>query len=249
MSSSLSGHSGSVPNGNLTGSSNFGALASVPARSRKIIVREVRQKLKAVLEILSRTVETARAIFIGDTSHPLMSAVLEHIQADSPQAAFDLSPELRLTSSTLLSTLPSSNHFLLLPSNVRLYKPYVDSGSLSTAETTKQLAFKLNEWFQKSLRQVQQALESWFADLTSVREVWKLRKWASAWISSTEALLAEEKALLYSSLDDTCRQRATSVWKSALASIAADFREQLQKSLRSLESSSFGLCLKDRLCA
>ena len=144
------------------------ALAEVPAnapngghssqdgtsvRSRKIVIRGVRQKLKAVLEVVSRTLGTSRAIFVGSPGEPisLMQGVLEFIHSDTLQSSSHLPADLRLTSQSLLSTLPSSNHFLLLPSNVRLYKPYVDEGSLAAPDTAEQFVRKLEEWFQKAL--------------------------------------------------------------------------------------------------
>ena len=174
-----------------------------------------------------------------------MQDVLQFLHSDAPQSASSHLPaDLRLTSQSLLSSLPSSNHFLLLPSNVRLYKPFVDEGSLSAPNTADQFLQKLDQWFQKALTQVQKTLTTWFADLTSVREVWKIRQWASAWLRATEGLLPAERTALSKSLDTVCHERAAAVWKLALTSMATEFSDRLEDSLSRLASSQYGVsCL------
>lgn len=241
LSSALHEQLESVPNG-IAGGASRPKSPNASLRSRKVVVREVRQRLKVVLEVVSRTLGIARTIFIGvDGESPsLMQQVLDHIQTDDPQSAAKLPTELRMTSQSLLSSLPSSNHFLLLPSNVRLYKPYVDGASLATPDSTGQLLVKMDDWSQKAMQQVQQALESWFVDLQTIREVWQIRKWSLSWIRIAGGLQTQERTQLKTILDDICKKRATSMWKSALDSVAASFRVRLEESLSQLESSDFG---------
>lgn len=170
-----------------------------------------------------------------------MQEVLEHIQADVPKSSPDLPPELALTSQTLLSSLPSSNHFLLLPSNVRSYKPYVDGSSLSTSGPSGPFRRKIDDWFQNALQQARHALEIWFADLRSIHDVWKIRKWAMTWIYAAAGLQAQERTALSAALDAACQQRATSVWKAALSSAATVFRERMAASLSELKAGDFGM--------
>ena len=190
---------------------------------------------------MSRTLGTARTIFGGtpDGGPSLMQEVLEYIQAEIPQQTSSLPTELRLTSQTLLSSLPSSNHFLLLPSNVRFYKPYVD-GDFITASGTGPFLQKLDVWFQKALLQVQGAIAAWFADLHSVHDVWKIRRWASTWIRAAPGLQEQERTAFTVALDIACQQRATSVWKAALSSASVAFRDRLESSLTALKPDDFG---------
>ncbi|KAJ3555319.1 hypothetical protein NM688_g2642 [Phlebia brevispora] len=212
---------------------------SGPLRSRKVVIRDVRQKLKAVLEVVSRTLGTARTIFIEIPGKPssLMRDVLDHIQADDTPTATDLPVELRITTQSLLSTLPSANHFLLLPPNVRSYRPYVDGNSLSIPAASGQFQQRLGEWFLKALEQVQQALETWFADLQSIREVWQVRKWVGAWIQRADGFHEQERIRIVTVLDSICKQRAIAVWKAGLDSTVTTFRTRLESSLSQLRSS------------
>lgn len=237
----LSDASDSLSNGSTATSSKFGANG-VPSRSRKVVVREVRQKLKAVLDVVSRTLSTARTIFIeiqGNHSS-LMGDVLEHIQTDDSHTVADLPADLRLTTQSLLSSLPSANHFLLLPVNIRTYKPYVDGVSLSSQDISTQLNRRLDDWFQKALQQVQHALKNWFADLQSIREIWQVRKWFDTWISNADGLREQERVRLGGVLDAACKQRAIAVWNASLDATVTAFTTRLETCLSQLDTSDVG---------
>lgn len=82
------------------------------SKTRKVVIREVRQKLKAVLDVLVKTMGTSRMIFLqqaGGESLPLMAGVLRYVQGEDDAVEQTLPPEVRLSSQTLLSSLPASD--------------------------------------------------------------------------------------------------------------------------------------------
>ena len=203
-------------------------------RSKKAIVRDVRQKLKAVLIIVSRTIGAARTVFVARIDEPpLMRRVLAHIQFPTPSTAEALPSEVRLTSQTLLSTLPSSNHFLLLPPAIKSYKPYVDLESLSSHKEPR-FSAGLTEWFENAMGHVQSSITTWLSELTTIRELWELRGWCRKWLDADRGLETSERASIIGLVDLICRQRAIELWKTALSSIEAAFRDRLESALSTL---------------
>jgi conserved oligomeric Golgi complex subunit 1 len=205
---------------------------------RRIPIREVKQATQTALDAISRTVKVARSIFQDDSSQrSMIGIVLEYIQSDSPDpSAYSktLPSELQLTTQTLLMTLPSSTHFLLLPPNLRFYKPYVDLASSSSFVPQAQFAQKLDEWFLKSTKNLQTAVQRWFSDLQSVKEVWNIRSSIWKWISSSSGLGAQETARLKSIFDDVCHKRVIGIWKLALVDAEKAFRDQLSSAASGL---------------
>lgn len=210
------------------------------AKKPKSAVLEVRRKLKMVLDIVCKTLCASRAVLLQgpEGQDPLMLRVLKHIQDEDPGLEAELPPELRLTSQSLLSTLPSSNHFLLLPFSVRAYKPYVEEASLSPPEKQAQIARKLGDWSRTALQNIQTAMTSWFSELNSIRELWQLRAWCRRWLEKSQGLEDDERVLIHSSVDSICRQKALELWKTALDSAKNAFREKLEAALASLGQSS-----------
>lgn len=201
-------------------------------RSRKAVVRDIRQRLKSILEIVTSTLGISRAIFLRKSGGPpLMCEALDYIQANEPSSSTSLPNPLRLSSQSLLSTLPSSSHFLLLPLNIRSYKPFVDGRPLLSSATQTQLEQKLSEWFQKALLSVQHVVQAWFSELTSVQEIWEMRTWTRTWLQKNGGVEAEETSRITTVLDTICHQQATTVWGSAIFATNSAFRECLSASL------------------
>ncbi|KAI0706115.1 hypothetical protein BC835DRAFT_1260582 [Cytidiella melzeri] len=209
-------------------------------KSRRVIIREVKQKLKAALEIVVRTMGISRRIFIpqSDGNSPLMNQVLHHVQNNDTISAKTLPAEVRLTSQTLLTTLPSSNHFLLLPPSIKWYKPYIDGSPLLASAQGAQFKQKLDDWFEKAMQNIRTAMELWFAELSTIRDLWELRRWCQAWLQSAEGLDARETGEFRTVLDSVCRQLAVMIWKSALKLSEVAFREHLDSALETIGNSS-----------
>ncbi|KDQ63279.1 hypothetical protein JAAARDRAFT_188871 [Jaapia argillacea MUCL 33604] len=213
--------------------------ASKPA---KAVVRDVRQKMRTVLEAVSGTVTTARDVFQAqDNGKPsLISCVLGHIQSDprSPSGVEILPTELFLTTQHLLSSLPSSTHFLSLPPNIKSYKPYVDLSSPSSTMNQAHLNHSLGKWFQKALEHYQTVMEAWMADLHTIREVWKVRIWLRKWLDGSSGLDRLENGQMKSACDAVCLKRITALWKASFGKAQEDFRERLATALATLKGSS-----------
>lgn len=135
--------------------------------------------------------------------------------------------ELALSTPTLLTTLPSSSQLHSLPPSLRRYKPYVDLDSSSATVSPEDLADKLDNWFQRTVREVHAAMERWLTDLESVRQVWAVRRSLRKWLNETSELEERERTIIEASLDDVCGKRGALIWSATLASIASTFREQL----------------------
>lgn len=190
-----------------------------------------------VLEAISNTIKTSRTVFERRGSQPsIIETVVAHIHSDSadPQIQATLPAELQLTTQSLLMTLPSSTHFLLLPPNLRLYKPYVDLSSSSSSVPHANFVQKLEEWFGSSMEDFQGALEKWFLDLRSVKEVWNIRQSIRRWIYSASGLKDQEIQDLMSKFDNVCQRRITNIWKTAVLDAEKSFQAQLISAIASL---------------
>ncbi|KAF8078884.1 Vps51/Vps67 domain-containing protein [Lyophyllum atratum] len=209
---------------------------------RRQPVNQVREATHSALDTISETVRTAQSIFQEEsTSHPsLIRRVLECIQSDAPNATETtqaLPTELYLTTPTLLTTLPSSTHFLLLPPNLRSYKPYVDLTSPSSSIQHSQFTHKMDDWFRKSTSSLQMSVTRWFADLQSVKEVWSVRSSTRRWLS-TSGLSHDKNSQMTGVLDELCRHRVIEIWKRKLAGSLESFGERLDSTLSSLNEGS-----------
>ncbi len=198
---------------------------------------EARHKMEALFDLVARTLGTSRRIFMDELpkQHSMMSDVLEYIQSDSPDLTDRLPPELRLTTQTLLTSLPSSTHFMLLPPNIRSYKPYVD---VKVANASPQLNTKLEEWFHKSVNDIHQSLERCFAELGNIRDVWRVRCQLRRWVESADGLQSSERVSLHSILDAACGYQIATIWKSTFSRIQASFQQELASALSGLEEES-----------
>lgn len=192
--------------------------------------KDVRQSIEACLDIISRTVNAARTIFQEqETGKSLMTSVLGGIQPTADPAGLNsLPPELRLSTQLLLSSLPSSSHFLLLPQTIKSYKPYVDLSSTSSTVLPSILTKRLQGWFQKSCTEFLQALHIWFSKVDGMKEMWKLRNWIREWLFETDGLLEDERSHLHRIVDDACRQQLTSIWTTALRNAKSGFEKDLK---------------------
>lgn len=203
--------------------------ANVPTSDfRRKPVNKIREASHAALGVISQTCKTARSIFHDNNPQAsLIRRVLEYIQSDSPTPSSESLPtDLRLTTQTLLTTLPSSAHFLLLPQNLRSYKPYVDLNSSSSSIQRSYFTQKLGEWFHHSSMVLHTAIGRWFGNLESIKEVWSVRSSTRAWILSS-SLDQEEIIQLINVLDDQCQQRAIEIWRLKLNVALKSFGERL----------------------
>ena len=204
-------------------------------RPRKVAVRETKQRTEAVLEAIARTIGTARTIFADSSSPSLMKMALQFFQTptENPGA---LPTELQLTTQMLLTSLPSSSHFALLPQSIRTYKPYIDGAAVTTPALLPQLRDKLESWFGRVVQDARGAIADWFSDLGSVRDVWEVRRSLLAWLSTMEDLESSERLELASLINNACHRQATSVWKSALEELDSSFRNVLGSAMKAVES-------------
>ena len=222
----------SVPNGP---SLNGGA----PPKSKKAAVREVREGLEGVLEAIASTVEVARDVFHnrGDEDPSLMSRVLSFIRVDVTPTDTSLPSDLQMSTHHLLSTLPSASHFLLLPSSIRLYKPFVDSASATSSLSSMQLAGRLSEWFSKAVAELRSVAKGWFAELRTLKEVWAVRSWFGDWLGAKK-LEDEERRGLAAVVDDIAHDQAVEILRTALRDLQNDFRDELANALSLLRDGS-----------
>ena len=220
-------------NGSATDSKPSGKVSHKP---RKVVLRETKQKTEALLDAISRTITTARSMFADDsfTTSCLMKQALQFFQTPSEDPG-SLPQELRLTTHTLLMTLPSSNHLLLLPQSIRMYKPYIDGTSVMTPSLQSQLKEKLESWFKKMIQDVRGAFADWFASLETMREVWDVRDSLLTWLKGTQGLDSPEKQELESIINTASRIQATCVWKVELEALETSFRDGLVSATKMLE--------------
>ena len=202
-------------------------------------VEEVKTVIQTAVDSISHTLRATRSIYEDDDGPSLIRRVLEYIQSDSTSAeqSNQLPPELCLTTPTLLTTLPSSTHFLLLPPNLRTYKPYVDLNSSSSFISHSHLTHKVDEWFHQSSSSLHTAVERWFLNLKTVKDIWSVRLSTKKRISNSR-LRQEEAIHLMSLLDESCRTRIVRIWKLKLDNTSECFEDRLNSTISSLNASS-----------
>ncbi|KAG5647782.1 hypothetical protein DXG03_008505 [Asterophora parasitica] len=231
------------PNGQTKQTNGYAQDKQQPSSEfRRRAANQIKDATHSALNAIAWTVNTSRSVFQEeDESQPsLIRRVLESIQTDSPnppETTHTLPAELYLTTQTLLNTLPSSTHFLLLPLNLRSYKPYVDLNSSSSTLQHSHFTQKMNEWFQKSSSSLQKAVTKWFADLQNVKEVWSIRSSTKRWLSASK-LDEVEVVQLAGVLDELCRHRVIEIWKLKLSRSLESFGERLDSAFSSLNDGS-----------
>jgi len=215
-------------------------------------VRHVKAAIQTALDAIRLTVTTCRSIFqrSAASSPSLIEQALERIQSDSADlssSAGPFPPQLQLTTQSLLMTLPSSSHFNLFPPNLRSYKPYIDLNSSSLAVPHDQISRHLDEWFRESCANVRVALERWFVELHSAKEVWSVRLSVRKWIHATFGLTEPEVQHVRSILDDVCKQRIIAIWKITLSRAETLFQKRLEVAAQDGPKSTIG-CSRLHLC-
>lgn len=199
-------------------------------------IREVKESLHNALTIISQTMYVARGVFDGTSGCALIERVLEFIQSDADKSP-SVPTELHLTTQALLINVTSTAHFQLLPQNLQSYKPYVDLTSSSTSLRQEQFLTQLNDWFLQSNKLLQSAVERWFKELETVKEVWNVRFASRRWINAS-TLADQEKSRLEEMVDKTCSERIAEIWILMLKGASATFEATLDVSLRAIGSGS-----------
>lgn len=223
-------------------------LFSDVTRTRKAHVKDVRTSIQAAMEAVTRTLTSTRAIFDDSSSSEpsLMRRTLEYMHNTSskpPPSQHLLPPELMLSTQLLLTSLPSSTYLLLLPQNVRSYKPYVAASAAATVSQTS-LTGKLEEWFTKAAQSLQAALSRWLADIKYARDLWKIRTRTRKWLSNCSGLRAEETSTLNALLNNGVCQRIVDIWHSTLMIADSSFQDTLRTNIDAASSShSKGTCI------
>jgi len=212
---------------------------SVHPKSKKVVVREVREGLEVVFESITSTVGLARDVFRnrGQEDPSLMFRVLSFIQSDVSERDSSLPSDLQMSTQHLLSTLPSASHFVLLPTTIRSYKPFVDLDSTTSSVPCVQLALQLREWFSKAVVELRSVAKGWFAELRTLKEVWVVRSWFSDWLGGKE-LEDEERQELAEVVDDVAHSQAVKILRTVLGDLQGSFRDELQNTLSQLRAST-----------
>jgi hypothetical protein len=224
------------PKSALNGSSLNG---SAHPKSKKAVVREVREGLEDVFESITSTVGIARDVFRnrGREDPSLMFRVLSFIQLDVPDRDPSLPSDLQMSTQHLLSTLPSASHFVLLPTTIRSYNPYVVLASTTSSVSSAQLAVQLGEWFSKAVAELRSVAKGWFSELRTLKEVWAVRSWFSDWLGAKELEDGERRGLA-EVVDDVAHGQAVKILRTALGDLQDGFHDELQNTLSHLRDST-----------
>ncbi|KAG1762933.1 hypothetical protein EDD22DRAFT_1025278 [Suillus occidentalis] len=191
----------------------------------------VKSSLLILVEVISRTVNCARNVFQSQrpTQPALAIRVLEQMHAESPtvsESETSLPDELALSTQTILSGLPSSSYFTLLPAGIRSYKPYVELSSTSSSVPEHFLEDKLQTWFDQSCSILRDSLDRWLLELDSVKSVWE-----------------SEQTALDTLFEEAVRKRVTAIWTNTIHGA----KELFLKALSSL-TPSIEVVTEEQLC-
>ncbi|KAF8632950.1 hypothetical protein AX15_001554 [Amanita polypyramis BW_CC] len=201
--------------------------------SHTTLAQEVREAMQIVLSIMVHTMKLTRDIFDCEGwEGSMMYNVLKSMQPDSVESTppGSLSPELHLTTPSVLSTLPSPIQLQLLPPDLKTYKPYVELNSASSAVSQNHISSKLGEWLTSSISIMAKSFQPWLDHLQTVKEVWNVRTSTWKWISSSQ-IRTEEKSLISNTLDDIFSQRIVGLWRVVLQNAQDQFSKQLESAL------------------
>ncbi|KAF8922040.1 hypothetical protein CPB85DRAFT_18175 [Mucidula mucida] len=197
----------------------------------KPTARQIKDITQAALDNIASTVRTSRDVFENSSSSSsIAESVLGYIQSDSTvqsSAYASLPTELQLTTESLLMTLPSSTHFMLLPPHLKFYKPAVDVNSPKSRVAPADLRREGMAWLEKATTSIKVSLDRWFLDLSTVKDVWTTRHSLRKWILSFNAFQEQETRSLIDIIDAACRKRISAIWKLILSQAETSFRESI----------------------
>ncbi|TFK30900.1 hypothetical protein FA15DRAFT_662966 [Coprinopsis marcescibilis] len=196
------------------------------SKLRSHLSKEILHANQRVLNTIIKTINTSREIFEiqGNRKSSLITLLLKAVQSDSEN--FELSKDLELSTHALLINSTSSAHFLLLPSNLQSYRPYVDLTSASTSYSPVEFQQALQKWVAKASKSWQDASDNWFTNLLSVAEIWDVRS-ALRNAIQTSTLEAAQKEELNKIVDYVSRSRILSVWSTTLSNGLASFKKEV----------------------
>lgn len=203
--------------------------------------RLVKLLIEASLELISDTVITARDIFRpqNSNSQSMIELTLEYVHSESSDTRrwSSLPMELLITTQTLLTTLPSSHHLLLLPPNLQGYKPYVDLTSSASPISEDLLVSTLDEWFRHSTDRFITSAERWLSSVECVRDLWSLRGWSLQWFAKQQNLGLAERQYLINAIDTAVQERTIRIWHDSLSDMRTSFVNRLQSALQKFKES------------
>ncbi|KAI0257190.1 hypothetical protein BJV78DRAFT_1277757 [Lactifluus subvellereus] len=193
------------------------------------------QRARTLQATLSRTPKSMPngSSSMNGSAHPKSKRITFHV----PSQDTSLPPELQMSTQHLLSTLPSASHFVLLPSTIRSYKPYVDSTSAVSSLYPTQLGLRLGEWFSKAVAELKSVAEGWFTELRTLKEVWAVRSWFNDWLGTKE-LEDGERQELSEVIDDVAHGQAVKILRTALGNLQGGFQDELQSALLQLRDGT-----------
>lgn len=228
-------------NGHPLGASKLAQSKCIPANDR---LQAVKSSLLILVEVIARTVNCARNVFQSQrpTQPALAIRVLEQMHTESPTVSdpeTTLPSELALSTQMILSGLPSSSYFTLLPASIRSYKPYVELSSASSSVPGHFLEDKLRTWFDQSCSILRDSLDRWLLELNSVKSVWNIRSSLRKWLLTSEMVRMEQTAL-DTLFEEAVRKRVTAIWVNTIHGAKELFLRAL-----SLLTSSSGVVSED----
>ncbi|KAF8581650.1 hypothetical protein K439DRAFT_1618864 [Ramaria rubella] len=191
------------------------------SRNRKDVVREVRTALLELFDIVYGTMGTN-----GQKS--FVERSLEDIHSGN-------SPEIVLTTSALMTTLPSSTHLLTLPPSILSYKPYIDLKSPSSHVDPVVLHEKVSAWFDKAMGGIAGRVQVWFSCLESIREVWSIRRKVLARLHASQGLEEHERSQIQTVLDNGVKGRVGEVMALALGDLEKTLDTTLRKAVHNIK--------------
>lgn len=200
---------------------------------RKVFVNNLQKTLLDVVEVICGTMCIARDVFQmdEDLSHSMIEQYLEDFQSSDPSKPL-------VTTSSLISTLPSSAHLLVLPRTILTYKPYINSTSPSTRVDPLVLDSKLSSWFEIALESFGGKILVWLRELVNINEVWSTRTKILDRLKTARRLKESEKISLQDVINNGVRVRIIQLLNLGLENLENIVQRSLQKILKTVKDNS-----------
>lgn len=200
---------------------------------RKVLVNDLQKLVLDVVDTICGTMHIARDVFQTkkESTCSMIEQSLENFQTNDPSKAL-------VTTSSLLSTLPSSTYLLTLPRTILTYKPYIDLASPTARVDPSVLDSKLSAWFEKALGPFNGRIQGWFGELISIDEVWSTRKKILDRMQMTYELKESDKASLQDVVDSGVRTRVIQLIDLALKTLENIMRNGLKEILEAIKKNN-----------
>ncbi|KLO20641.1 hypothetical protein SCHPADRAFT_897903 [Schizopora paradoxa] len=212
--------------------SSIKVQSPTPAEIEVEVLSAVRQSLEAI----SCTIGVVRHAF-QKGSPPFLLQILQLTQVDGhiPES---IPPEIRISTPSLLASLPGGTIFSSLPPDIKAYRPFIDVKSSSANIDRSNVSTRLRSWLVDTCTRGKDSFNAWLRRLTTIEEVWKVNQSTYEWLSRDDRLDDDDKDYIQNVFNDVSRTRVGEIFLAKLEDMSTSFTTSLDECLASIREGS-----------